>query len=77
MRFGRDRVLQMFSAYSISFSVEMNGATLLRTNGVNHRDAAAIWETPLDRLIQKWPIITMEADFAPPAAAPATEGRKP
>ena len=74
MRFGKERVRQMFSPYAVSFSVEMPGATLLKTNGGNYRDAAAIWETPLNKLIETWPTITMEADFAkapaPPSAAP-------
>ena len=79
MRFGRERVRQMFGAYAITFSVEMPGATLLRTNGANHLDAAAIWETPLDKLIEKWPTIAMDADFVPAAtpAAPAPETPKP
>jgi hypothetical protein len=59
MRFGKERVRQMFGAYSVSFSVEVAGATLLRTNGVNHRDAAAVWETPLDKHIDTWPTIAM------------------
>ncbi len=75
MRFGRERVMEMFDAYSISFSVEMKGATLLKTNGYNHRDAVAIWDTPLARLIEKWPTIPMEAAFVP--NAPAPEAKKP
>ncbi len=78
-RFGKERVRQMFGAYAISFSVEVPGATLIKTNGVNYRDAAAIWETPLDKLIETWPTITMEADFAlpTPVAAPEPEAKNP
>ena len=82
MRFGRERVLQMFAAYSISFSVQMKDATLLKTNGFNHRDAVAIWDTPLEQLVEKWPTISMEASFAPNGPAPvpaptAPEAKKP
>ena len=81
MRFGKERVRQMFGAYAISFSVEMNGATLLKTNGVNYRDTTAIWETPLDKLIATWPTIEMQAEFAmpteSPAPAPAAEAPAP
>jgi hypothetical protein len=80
IQFGRERVMQMLSAFSVSFSVEMNSATLLRTNGYNHRDVVGTWETPLSRLVDKWPTITMEADFglaAPPADTPAPEAKKP
>ena len=75
-RFGKERVRQMFSAYSISFSVEMAGAGLLRTNGMGHRDAVAVWEIPLSQLIERKPTILMEADFAPIAAVPP-EVKKP
>jgi hypothetical protein len=73
-RFGKERVRQMFATYSIIFSVELPGTTLIRTNGVNHRDTAAVWETRLDQLIETKPRIVMEADFA---GAPITRGKKP
>ena len=76
-RFGKERVRQMFAPYSVSFSVEMPGATLLTTNGGNYRDAAAVWERPLNDLIATWPKITMEADFAKAPAPAAPEAPKP
>lgn len=63
-RFGKTRVRQMFAAYSLSFSVELAGAGLIRTNGVNYRDRTAVWEISLDRLIDTKPTLHMEADFA-------------
>ncbi|HUW56364.1 MAG TPA: hypothetical protein VMZ92_06985 [Planctomycetota bacterium] len=70
-RFGKARVRQMLSGYQISFSLRLNGAGLIRTNGRSHRDTTAVWEIPLDQLIEKKPTLRMEAAFAvvePPQA---------
>jgi hypothetical protein len=64
-RLGKEKVRQMFSNYSLSFSVQLKGGGLLHTNGRNHQDAVALWEIPLDQLIEKKPLLRMQADFAP------------
>jgi len=63
-RFGKARVRQMLASYSISFSLKLNGAGLIHSNGRSHRDTTAIWEIALDQLIEKKPMLRMEADFA-------------
>jgi hypothetical protein len=64
-RLGKEKVRQMFSNYSLNFSVQLKGATLLHTNGRNHQDAVALWGIPLDQLIETKPVLHMQADFAP------------
>jgi hypothetical protein len=64
-RLGKEKVRQMFSNYSLNFSVQLKGAGLIRTNGRSHQDTVALWEIPLDQLIEKKPILHMQADFAP------------
>ena len=63
-RFGKARVRQMLSGYEISFSLSLKGAGLIRNNGRSHRDTTAVWEIPLDQLIEKKPTLRMEAVFA-------------
>jgi hypothetical protein len=65
-RLGKEKVRQMISAYSISFSVSLNGAVLLRSNGRSHRDVASIWEIPLSQCIDDNRTVSMEAEFAVP-----------
>jgi len=81
-RFGKEKVRQMFSNYSLRFSVQLNGGGLLHANGRNYRDTVALWEIPLDQLIEKKPVLRMQADFAlmespaAPTGRPAAPGRK-
>jgi hypothetical protein len=76
-RLGKERVRQMFSNYSLSFSVRLNGAGLLRTNGRNHQDTTAVWEIPLSQLIEKKPVVRMQADFALAELPPAPKEKRP
>jgi len=76
-RLGKERVRQMFSNYSLSFSVQLKDAGLLRTNGRNHQDTTAVWGIPLDQLIERKPVVRMQADFAPVEPSPAPKEKKP
>ena len=76
-RFGKTQVREMFKKYSLVFSVQLNGAGLIHTNGRNHRDATAVWKIPLDVLIDRKPTLRMEGDFAVVEPAATVKEEKP
>ena len=76
--YGSARVRKMFRAYHVSFSAQLANGTLITSNGENHIDKAAIWQTPLDKLLHNRMKVEMKATFVPKGqdAAKAPGGQK-